>query len=303
MSDAQASEETLVTSSSPHRTLTVRVILCLCLYTVLPLAFPIIIPLPRNNTMSSSSPPSSSSPGLNQQMLAIGRQCSHPSCHLVDFLPFKCQHCANSYCADHFKPAAHSCEKYDESKYNRVAPDCPLCNEPVPIPPGEDSNITMERHLTRDCSFMTGRSQKANATPKCARPKCGKLLFAQIQCDKCRQKFCPEHRFPSSHNCPSISSTALPTPTSTAIKPSHQTRSISASGLAALKRATTSVKSSAPSPAPAKASPVPTPAQGVASSSAAVASGTNTSLPKPFSKTKTDRSLTLTIPGATRTHR
>ncbi len=59
----------------------------------------------------------------------------------------------------------------------------PLCNEPVPIPPGEDSNIRMERHLTRECSFMTGRSQKANATPKCARPKCGKLLFAQIQCD------------------------------------------------------------------------------------------------------------------------
>ena len=60
----------------------------------------------------------------------------------------------------------------------------PLCNEPVPIPPGEDPNIRMERHLAVDCSVMTGRrAQKASATPKCARPKCGKLLFAQIQCD------------------------------------------------------------------------------------------------------------------------
>jgi AN1-like Zinc finger len=154
--------------------------------------------------MSSSS---SSAPSPNrdrdQQLLAVGRQCSHPSCRLVDFLPFKCQHCANSFCADHFKPASHSCPKYDEAKFNRVVPDCehrsclisyrlvqlmlcalgPLCNEPVPIPPGQDPNIRMERHLSIDCSVMTGRSQKASSTPRCARPKCGKLLFAQIQCD------------------------------------------------------------------------------------------------------------------------
>jgi predicted nucleic acid binding AN1-type Zn finger protein len=205
----------------------------------------------------SSSVPSSNS-GRDQQMLAVGRQCSHPSCHLVDFLPFKCQHCANSFCADHFKPASHSCTKYDEAKYNRVAPDCPLCNEPVPIPPGEDPNIRMERHLAIDCSVMTGRSQKPSTTPKCSRPKCGKLLFAQIQCDKCRQKFCPEHRFPSSHNCSSISSTASP-PTSSTIKPSPQDRAIGASGLAAIKRAAASVKSSALSPTKTSTAPPPTP--------------------------------------------
>jgi hypothetical protein len=59
----------------------------------------------------------------------------------------------------------------------------PLCNEPVPIPPGEDPNLRMERHLSVDCSVMTGRSQKASTTPRCGRPKCGKLLFAPIQCD------------------------------------------------------------------------------------------------------------------------
>ncbi len=143
----------------------------------------------------------SDTPERDQQMLPIGRQCSHSSCLLVDFLPFKCQHCTNSFCADHFKPESHSCSKYDETKYNRVAPDCqsfllsppspwpntvypgPLCNEPVPIPPGEDPNIRMERHLTVYCSVMTGRSGKASSTPKCARPKCGKVLFANIQCD------------------------------------------------------------------------------------------------------------------------
>jgi hypothetical protein len=274
------------------------------------------------------SSPSSSAPTPNrdrdQQLLAVGRQCSHPSCRLVDFLPFKCQHCANSFCADHFKPASHSCPKYDEAKYNRVVPDCehrsytfsyrlvqlmswllgPLCNQPVPIPPGEDPNIGMERHLSRDCSVMTGRSQKASSTPRCARPKCGKLVFAQIQCDvsslfatdyqsfdplsrlqKCYRKFCPEHRFPSSHNCSSISSSVLP-PTSAPIKPNSQAPAVSASGLAAIKRAAASVKPSASSST--KSSTVPPPAKGAASSSGVVTSGskTNTSHSnRPFSKT------------------
>ncbi|KAI0252447.1 hypothetical protein BJV78DRAFT_1275015 [Lactifluus subvellereus] len=198
--------------------------------------------------MSSSTP--IRSPERDQEMLAVGRQCSHLSCHLVDFLPFKCQHCADSFCADHFKPASHNCSKYDESKYDRVAPDCPLCNEPVAIPPGEDPNIRMERHLTTDCSVMTGRSRKAGSTPKCARPKCGKVLFAQIQCDKCHQKFCPEHRFPNSHNCSSLASSS-PSVASTPSKASSQSPVTTTSGMAAMKRAAASVKAAVSSPAKA----------------------------------------------------
>ncbi|KAH9969493.1 hypothetical protein BC827DRAFT_1160228 [Russula dissimulans] len=233
--------------------------------------------------MSSSS---ASNLMRDQHILAIGRQCSHPSCHLVDFLPFKCQHCANSFCADHFKPALHNCEKYDEAKQNRVAPDCPLCSEPVSIPPGEDPNIRMERHLTFDCSAMTGRSQKSNATPKCARPKCGKVLFAPIQCDKCHRKFCPEHRFPSSHSCSSITSTTSPSPPGAASKPRPQVPLTSSRGLAAIKRAPASVKASALSP-PTTASTASPPAIGATPPSGVAASGSkgNSSRPKPFSKT------------------
>ncbi|KAH9179135.1 hypothetical protein EDB89DRAFT_1925469 [Lactarius sanguifluus] len=211
-----------------------------------------------SNPITTPTPP----PERDQQMLGIGRQCSHPS-----------------FCADHFKPELHSCSKYDETKYNRVAPDCPLCNEPVPIPPGEDPNIRMERHLAVDCSVMTGRSHKASSAPKCARPKCGKVLFAQIQCDKCRQKFCPEHRFPNSHNCSSLSSLAVPTSISSApSRASSRTSAVSASGLAAMKRATASAKSVVPSPS-TKAST--TPAKETTSASSA-ASGSKHS---PFSKT------------------
>ena len=68
--------------------------------------------------------PMSTTPNRDQRLLSIGQQCSDPHCLLVDFLPFKCQHCAQSFCGDHFKVEAHKCPKYDESKHNRVAPSC-----------------------------------------------------------------------------------------------------------------------------------------------------------------------------------
>lgn len=122
-----------------------------------------------------------SSSERDQQLLSIGQQCSDQSCLMVDFLPFKCQHCTKSFCQDHFKVDAHKCPAYDESKHNRVAPSCPLCNTPVAIPPNQDPNIRMEQHINDECSVMTGR-RKAKSAPICARGKCGKVLFAPISC-------------------------------------------------------------------------------------------------------------------------
>ncbi|KAH7885211.1 hypothetical protein F5I97DRAFT_1830408 [Phlebopus sp. FC_14] len=145
------------------------------------------------------------------QLMSIGHQCSESSCLLVDFLPFKCQHCEQCFCGEHFLVAAHKCPKYDESKHNRVAPNCPLCNIPVAIPPGEDPNIRMERHISHECSVMTGKSGRTTSTPVCARGKCGKVLFSPIVCDSCRKQYCAQHRFPKDHRCTSL---AAPTTSS-----------------------------------------------------------------------------------------
>ena len=141
----------------------------------------------------------SATPERDGQLLDIGKQCSDPTCLLIDFLPFKCQHCAQPFCGEHFLPTAHHCPKYDAAKHDRVAPSCefpicvlsghrsrlrvgPLCSAPVAIPPGQDPNIRMERHINTECSVMTGRSSKAKSTPHCARSKCGKVLFSPIRC-------------------------------------------------------------------------------------------------------------------------
>ena len=72
----------------------------------------------------------------------------------------------------------HSLHKDDRFSTGYLGP---LCNEPVPIPPGEDPNIRMERHLNHDCSVMTGKSKSKAA--RCARGKCGKVLVTPIKCD------------------------------------------------------------------------------------------------------------------------
>ncbi|KZV73757.1 hypothetical protein PENSPDRAFT_742281 [Peniophora sp. CONT] len=203
-----------------------------------------------------------------QSLLAIGHQCSHVSCNLVDFLPFKCQHCSESFCGEHFKPDQHSCAKYDEFSHNRVAPDCPLCNEPVAIPPGEDPNIRMERHLHTECSVITGKAK--SKTPRCASGKCNKVLYAPIHCDKCRLDFCPTHRFPATHNCSSLASTS--SSKSASVKPVQ--------------------RKPGPTPAQAGKKALASAKEGVASVKASTANLNSKvgAMPNPFAAHKVDRS-------------
>jgi hypothetical protein len=90
-------------------------------------SLPYKLDLPLFSTLILIIPMMSATPERDEQLLAIGHQCSLPSCLLVDFLPFKCQHCNERFCAEHFTVDGHKCPKYDERKYNRVAPPCKSC--------------------------------------------------------------------------------------------------------------------------------------------------------------------------------
>ncbi|KAF9781607.1 hypothetical protein BJ322DRAFT_1077185 [Thelephora terrestris] len=214
-------------------------------------------------------------------LLAVGHQCSAQYCDLIDFLPFKCQHCERKFCGEHYLPASHKCDKYDERKHNRVAPSCPLCNIPVTIPDGQDPNIPMEQHITNECSVMTGKAKKSNQ-PHCSNPRCKKLLFAPIRCDKCSQQFCPQHRFPSDHPCKTTTQTSSKPLTNT---PSVSTKAqdiasdVSAksnAAMAAIKRSMASAKSSAkPTPSSSSNLQPPQPIQKSTSSSTSSSSKTN----------------------------
>ncbi|KAI0770230.1 hypothetical protein C8Q74DRAFT_1203040 [Fomes fomentarius] len=207
-------------------------------------------------------------PERDAHLLEVGKQCSASGCLLVDFLPFKCQYCTHPYCGEHFLPTAHACAEYDAAKLDRVAPSCPFCNTPVAIPPGQDPNIRMERHINSECSVMTGRRAKSGA-PTCARPKCGKVLFSPIRCESCKQQYCPQHRFPKDHTCSATSaSSPKQSPAGNAwTNVSKQTNAASAAAMAAMKRAAVSPNKSSTAPRTQPTATAQTPAKATASSS------------------------------------
>ncbi|TFL01271.1 hypothetical protein BDV98DRAFT_507616 [Pterulicium gracile] len=133
-------------------------------------------------------------------LLDIGKKCSHTHCGTIDFLPFKCEHCTQPFCADHFRVDDHKCSHYDASKHNRVAPHCPLCDEPIAIPPGQDPIYRLQDHVDNKCPVMTGK-KPGSTSPRCGNKRCNKVLIQPIRCDQCRMQFCPSHRWPSDHTC------------------------------------------------------------------------------------------------------
>ncbi|KAG9007131.1 hypothetical protein FRB94_014604 [Tulasnella sp. JGI-2019a] len=250
------------------------------------------------------------------ELLAIGQTCSHPSCSLVDFLPIKCQHCAQPYCSDHWKPQLHSCPKFDAAAHNRVAPACPFCQVPVAFAPGVDPNLAMEEHFANKCEVVRGGSlvgvkgsgMRKNESPRCARKTCKKVLIAPITCQTCYQQFCPEHRFPASHTCKvdSTSTSSLPVQSSSRSAPAQAFVNARASAAAAaMNRAAASMKAGSASTQPnaSSSSSSPSKAKSPKPAAASASSASAPSLVNPFSKTERwDPSSKSSVDSAAHSH-
>ena len=60
----------------------------------------------------------------------------------------------------------------------------PLCSKLISVPPGEDPNIRIGRHVDEECSVTTGKApSKASSTPVCGHKRCGKRLWQPISCE------------------------------------------------------------------------------------------------------------------------
>ncbi|KAF7314286.1 AN1-type zinc finger protein 2A [Mycena kentingensis (nom. inval.)] len=121
-------------------------------------------------------------------ILSVGKQCKHSHCNLVDFLPFNCQHCGDSFCQEHFKGRCP------------LMPQIRCCQV--------QSRLSKLPLVQRRRFVMTGRSAKATTKPICASNGCSKTLFARIVCDSCQKQFCPTHRHPSDHRCTATAASA-----------------------------------------------------------------------------------------------
>jgi len=106
----------------------------------------------------------------------IGKHCTLASCNELDYLPIKCDRCANVYCKNHVFPDYHQCQS---------------------LPPGPLSSSvpaeSFQRCVLENCNnlsleaFISDRSETASRLP--------------ALCSKCQRSFCISHRHPSSHAC------------------------------------------------------------------------------------------------------
>lgn len=125
-----------------------------------------------------------------------GKHCSFDECKQFDFLPFECEACHKTYCLQHRLQKDHKCTEQYNDKLN-VIPKCPICNQFIDLNINDDINLQVNRHIDSQCKdFVLVENKK----PACGYSKC-KAMKAPIECKECHKFFCPQHRFPSDHEC------------------------------------------------------------------------------------------------------
>ncbi|KAF9349505.1 hypothetical protein BGX26_012201 [Mortierella sp. AD094] len=133
---------------------------------------------------------------------SIGKHCSDSTCSQLDFLPFNCQYCKQTFCQDHWRLENHNCPNKDAvTQQDQRVPICPLCDRPVPIKKGEDPNVRMEQHIAAGCPEPATTTSKPIYTNSCNAKACKNRSAIPIVCQRCRLNYCLKHRLESDHAC------------------------------------------------------------------------------------------------------
>lgn len=132
-------------------------------------------------------------------LLALGSHCSVAACQQIDFLPFKCDCCANVFCLQHRTYEAHSCQKAGSRDTNTIV--CPICAKAVKLTAADDPYAIFDRHTQIDCDPTN--YAKVHQRPKCPAKGCREKLGAinTYTCKECNTQVCLKHRFPEAHQC------------------------------------------------------------------------------------------------------
>lgn len=116
----------------------------------------------------------------------IGAHCQMAYCHVLDFLPFRCESCRGTYCLDHRSEIAHKCPKEGEWARRRA---------------GRDNKSTTTTPLS-------GRPNLLSHDKQCYETAC-KTILDTIRnpvnvCPTCRRSYCLKHRMPEDHDCKNV---------------------------------------------------------------------------------------------------
>lgn len=185
---------------------------------------------------------------------------------------------------------------------DRIAPQCPMCDEVVNYAPGSmDPNVAVERHImSGTCTGVEGGEARKKAVLRqrkekgevCYRRGCSKVLVVQMKCDACARSFCPPHRHAPAHSC-----TGTPVGSRSGTPAGGQGRAAaSKSAMSRLMSGTSSSSSSTPKPAakPVAAAKEPTQppmaqVEARAAAAAAAMKRAGQDVKVPFVKTKDEK--------------
>eukprot|EP00035_Acanthoeca_spectabilis_P030714 m.10579 g.10579 ORF g.10579 m.10579 type:complete len:281 (+) comp4335_c0_seq1:176-1018(+) len=128
---------------------------------------------------------------------APGKHCAHPGCNALDFLPYRCDGCSATFCADHRTYASHNCAS--PGTVSREVPRCPLCQTEVALKQGQSLDQAVNDHINAGCKKNAGKGKTyGNA---CSKKGCKKKEVIPVVCKRCGRNFCLSHRFEADHNC------------------------------------------------------------------------------------------------------
>lgn len=110
----------------------------------------------------------------------IGSHCQYTYCNQLDFLPFRCESCRNTFCLDHRSETGHQCPKAGEWARRRR-----LANTAKPSLGAQKAWKDIERPCADDtCKTIIGTS-----------------LSTSVHCTTCRRDYCLKHRLREDHDC------------------------------------------------------------------------------------------------------
>eukprot|EP00879_Flechtneria_rotunda_P002552 GHRR01002751.1.p1 GENE.GHRR01002751.1~~GHRR01002751.1.p1 ORF type:complete len:362 (+),score=81.76 GHRR01002751.1:61-1146(+) len=153
-----------------------------------------------------SRPQPTNAMATDHDLMAIGHHCSVSDCQQLDFLPFKCDCCNQTFCLAHRTYAAHACKLAGNKQLEIIV--CPICAKGVRLAAGEEPDLVFERHTRTDCD--PSNYAKVHKKPKCPVPGCKEKLTTinTYTCKSCKQTVCLRHRLQGDHNCAGQPATA-----------------------------------------------------------------------------------------------
>jgi AN1-type zinc finger protein 1 len=116
----------------------------------------------------------------------VGAHCQATYCNQLDFLPFRCQSCFQTFCGDHRTEDSHHCVKAGAwaERRRKAQLDRPAVGQDRPV---------VDRDL--------GGREKPCAYDEGCKTIVGTSLVPGVHCPGCNRDYCLKHRLREEHHC------------------------------------------------------------------------------------------------------